>query len=222
MEIITPSEGEAPIQSQPGKPSGKKFGKSKEEYLADALLIVFSVLLALILNEIRNNWMERSQTREMLRNVRTELINNKQLLQQQYEYHLLVLHNIDSALVNEAYSKQFISQGELHLEAFAPDGIMLEDFDWTAWETAKSNNISSKIDPATMSLLNNISRQHQRIEKIEDEIAKVLLTRESRRPENLRQSLILVKDNYKGWAIDRTPGLLNTYAEAIEKLKDFQ
>lgn len=222
MEIITPSEGEATHQPQPDKSPREKFGKSKEEYAADALLIVFSVMLALILNEIRNNWMERKQTRELLRNVRAELVNNKQLLQQQFEYHLLVLHNIDSALAHKAYALQLIADGELHLGVLAPKGVMLEDFDWTAWETAKSNNISSKIDPAAMSLLNNISRQHQRIEKIEDEIAKVLLTRESRRPENIRESLILVKDNYRGWSVDRTPGLLNTYDEAIEKLKEFQ
>jgi hypothetical protein len=40
---------------QPHHPGDKKFVKSKEEYAADALLIVFSVMLALILNEIRNN-----------------------------------------------------------------------------------------------------------------------------------------------------------------------
>jgi hypothetical protein len=132
------------------------------------------------------------------------------------------LHNIDSALVHEAYQKQIIWAGELYMDKLAPDGIRLEDFDWTAWETAKSNNITSKVDQATMSLLNNISRQHLRIEKIEDEIAKVLLSRESRRPENIRESLILVKDNYRGWSVDRTPNLLRTYDEAIEKLKDFQ
>jgi hypothetical protein len=132
------------------------------------------------------------------------------------------LHNIDSALAHEAYQQQIISAGELHLDKLDPEGIRLEDFDWTAWETAKSNNIISKVDPATMSLLNNISCQHQRIEKIEDEIATVLLSRESRRPENICDSLILVKDNYQGWSRDRTPGLLHTYDEAIEKLKDFQ
>ena len=220
MEIISPTERENPDQPQPGRPPTKRFGKSKEEYLADALLIMFSVMLALILNEVRNNWMERKQTREMLRNVRTELINNKQLLEDQFDYHLLVLHNIDSALLHVSYQRQIISDGELHLEKMAPEGVMLEDFDWTAWETAKSNNISSKVDQATMSLLNNISRQHLRIEKIEDEIAKVLLSRESRRPENIRESLILVKDNYRGWSVDRTPGLLRTYDEAIEKLKE--
>lgn len=71
-----------------------------------------------------------------------------------------------------------------------------------------------------MSLLNNISRQHSKIEKIEDEIAKVLLTRESRRPDNLRETLILVKDNYMGWSIYRTPALLQTYTVAIGKLKE--
>jgi hypothetical protein len=62
MEIITPTEGDS--THQPHHLEDKKFVKSKAEYAVDALLIVFSVMLALIVNEIRNNWMERRQTRE--------------------------------------------------------------------------------------------------------------------------------------------------------------
>jgi hypothetical protein len=49
----------------------------------------------------------------------------------------------------------------------------------------------------------------------------VLTSWESRQPENLRTTLILLKDNYLGWAVDRAPGLLIKYQEAIEKLNGY-
>ena len=55
----------------------------------------------------------------------------------------------------------------------------------------------------------------------EGEIAKVLESWESRQPENLRTTLILVKENYIGWAVDRAPDLLTKYQEAIDKLSGY-
>ena len=189
--------------------------------MADALLIVFSVLLALILNEVRNNWQERKQTRQLVENLRKELVNNKHLLLEQYQYHLSVIHNIDSALTHESYRNQLFINDEFQLHMLGKEGIGLADFDQTAWEVAKSNNIMSKLDVTTMSLLNNIARQHLRIEKIEDGVASVLLIQGARKKENQRESLILMKDNYYGWAVKRVPGLLNTYNLAIKKLDTY-
>ncbi len=62
----------------------------------------------------------------------------------------------------------------------------------------------------------------QRITKSEDEIGNVLLSWESRKPENLRTTLILVRDNYHAWAVDRVPELLKKYADAIDKLREYK
>ena len=71
-------------------------------------------------------------------------------------------------------------------------------------------------DPLTAHLLHKT-----KVTKAEDEISKVLESWESRKPENLRTTLILIKDNYLGWAVDRAPGLLKKYQEAIEKLSNY-
>jgi hypothetical protein len=86
---------------------------------------------------------------------------------------------------------------------------------------AKQNNIFSKIDLSTYGLLTDIYNNQDRITKSEEEIANVLLSWESRRPENLRTALILVRDNYHAWAVNRAPSLLKEYAEAIDRLKNY-
>jgi hypothetical protein len=70
-------------------------------------------------------------------------------------------------------------------------------------------------------LLTNVYDNQQRITKSQSEIAQVLESWESRRPENLKTTLILLKDNYLGWAVDRAPGLLKKYQKAIDKLSNY-
>ena len=56
--------------------------------------------------------------------------------------------------------------------------------------------------------------------KVEDEIAKVFLSREAGKIENAHATLILIKNNYKGWAVDRAPALIKQYDEAIKLLDE--
>ena len=110
-----------------------------KDYLGESCLIIFSVLLALILTEVINNINERKHTAEILRSVREELAENERLEKEQYAYHLQVLKNIDSALANPAFSKQFISDGNLHLDVIAPEGVMRHDLNDVAWQSVKGD-----------------------------------------------------------------------------------
>lgn len=192
--------------------------RNAKEYLGESLLIIFSVVLALLLTELLNNLHEKSREKEILKQLREELVNNKKQEAIQYAYQLQVLKNIDSALSHPAYAKQFIDSGVLNLKVIAPDGVRRVDLDNVAWELAKQNNTLAKLALGTYSMLTNIYDQQQHIAKAEEEIAKILLSWESRKPENIRTTLLLISDNYHGWAVDRAPVLLAKYQQAIDKL----
>jgi hypothetical protein len=192
-----------------------------KEYLGESLLIVFSVALAIILTEVFTKIHEDKQTSEILHQLRQELINNNNAEEIQYQYHLQVLHNIDSALKNEKYRKAFMDSGWVHLSVIAPQGVIRKDLDDVAWQVAKENNIVSKLNLKTYSLLTDIYDNQQRIVKSEDEIGKVLLSYDSRKPENAKTTLILMNDNYHAWAVDRAPVLLTKYKKAIKELSDY-
>jgi hypothetical protein len=192
-----------------------------KEYLGESLLIVFSVALAIILTEVFTKIHENQQTREVLHQLRQELINNNEAEEIQYKYHLTAIQNIDSALHNEKLQKAFLDSGQIHLTHIAPLGVMREDLNDFAWQIAKQNNIFSKLDLKTYSLLTDIYDNQQRIIKTEDEIGKLLLSFESRQPENAKTTLILMRDNYHAWAVDRAPRLLNNYKKAIDALSDY-
>ncbi|QHT71082.1 hypothetical protein GXP67_32730 [Rhodocytophaga rosea] len=63
-------------------------------YLVEAFMIVFSVLLALMLNEVRNSWMEHHQTEQILSNVQVEIIWNQQIVKKLVSFHNSVVDTI--------------------------------------------------------------------------------------------------------------------------------
>ena len=192
-----------------------------KEYLGESLLIIFSVVLALILTEIFNKIHDDRQTSEMLHQLKQELIDNKRLETEQYSYHLQVLRNIESALTYPDFAKQFINNGEISLKTIAPLGVISHDLNNVAWEVTRKNDVFAKLGFATYSLLTDIYNNQQRITNSEDKIGALLLSYESRNPENLRNTLILFRDNYHAWDVDRAPRLLKLYQEAIDKLSKY-
>jgi hypothetical protein len=193
-----------------------------KEYLGESALIIFSVLLALFLTEYLTGLHEKKVTRELLNSIKEELIKNKKKEQEQYAYEKIVLKNIDSALTHPEFQQKIITNDEFHLQLLAPSGIMYRDLSTVAWEVGKSNNIISKAKFDLVTKLTDIYANQARIDKLEDKVADVFLKYESRKPENIRTSLILMRDNYKGWAFDRAPSLIAKYDEAIKMIDEEQ
>ena len=192
-----------------------------KEYLGESLLIIFSVCLALILTEIINSIHESKQTKEVINQLREELIANKDAEEDQYRYHLKVMRNIDSALQHPEYAQRFMHDAEVHIEVLIDSGVLRHDLNDIAWQVAKQNNAFAKMDLPTYRLLTDIYDNQQRISNVETETGKILLSWESRKSENLRTTLILLHDNIYAWSVERGPRLLKMYKKAIDKLSEY-
>jgi hypothetical protein len=192
-----------------------------KEYLGESLLIIFSVLLVVILTEYINKFREKGNTKILLKNIATELNHNKKAILEMNQYNLMVLDKIDSALINKKLQDDLVSNDEFHLNVIAPQGVLYRYLDNDAWTIAKSNNVMSKVDGETIAMLTKVYDNQERIMKVEDEVAKVILDRASRDPKQLHINLILIRDIYHGWAVDRTYGLLKKIDNAIKKVDKF-
>lgn len=192
-----------------------------KEYLGESLLIIFSVLLALFLTEYFTNLREKENTRNTLKNISTELNQNKKAIQEMNQYNLQVLAKIDSALVNKKLQDSLVSNDEFHLKVIAPQGVLYRYLDNEAWTIAKNNNVMSKVDAETIALLTKVYEDQGRMMKVEDEVAKVIFDRASRDPKQVHTTLILIRDIYHGWAVDRTSDLLQKIDKAIKKVDTF-
>jgi hypothetical protein len=118
--------------------------------------------------------------------------------------------------------QKIIANGQFHYEYIfsGGHGVLYSDLSKVAWEVAKSQNIFPKIDFKLVAQLTSIYDDQERIAKLEDKVASVFLSYESRNPANARETLILIRDNYKGWAFDRAPGLIKQYDAAIKAIDE--
>ena len=191
-----------------------------KEYLGESLLIIFSVLLALFTTEYINKQHEKENTKTILTSIVNELKHNKISIQEMQEYNLKVLANIDSLLISKSLQNELVSNDEFHLKIIAPQGVLFRYLDNEAWTIAKNNNIMSKIDVQSASVLTKVYEDQDRIAKVESEVAKIIFDRESRDPVKVHSTLILIRDVYHGWAVDRVPTLLSKIDIAINKIAE--
>jgi len=189
-----------------------------KEYMGESVMIIFSVLLALFVTEFINKLHERENTRSLLNNIIVELNHNKKAIQEMQVYNLQVLKKIDSALLNKDLQAQLVSNDEFHLKVIAPQGVLYRYLDNEAWTVAKNNNIMSKIDIESVSILTKIYEDQDRIGKVEDEVAGIIFDRASRDPKQVHLTLLLIRDIYHGWAVDRMPDLLSKIDKAVSKI----
>jgi len=192
-----------------------------KEYLGESLLIIFSVFLALILTEFFYHLREKENTKNILKNISAELNHNKKSIQEMNQDNRMVLGNIDSALINKKLRDRLVSNDEFHLNSIAPQGVLFRYLDNEAWTIAKNNNLMSKVDNETITMLTKVYDNQERMMKVEDEVAKVILDRASRDPKQLHTTLILIRDIYHGWAVDRTLGLLQRIDSTIKKVDSY-
>jgi hypothetical protein len=96
--------------------------------------------------------------------------------------------------------------------------VVNRDLTSVAWEVARSNNITTKANFDLISKLTDIYANQARIDKLEEKVATVLLSPDSRKTANIHQTLVLLRDNYAGWAFDRAPSLIKKYDVAIQAI----
>ncbi|HZY25323.1 MAG TPA: hypothetical protein VFE71_05815 [Bacteroidales bacterium] len=190
-----------------------------KEYFGESILIVFSVLLALFVTESINKLHERQKTKILLKSIVNELISNKKAIQEMQVYNLQVLSRIDSALKDKKFQRKIVSNDEFHITMIAPNGVLYRFLDNVAWTVAKNNDIMAKLDIESLSVLTYIYEDQDRIKKMEDEVGRVFIDRSSRDSRQVRATLILIRDNYHAWAVDRIPGLLSQIDKVLKKIE---
>jgi hypothetical protein len=195
--------------------------RSWKDYLAECLLIVFSVLLALGLTEYFNSLHEKKQAYEILHQLKEELIANKKDAAEQYAYHLQVFKRIDSAKNNPVFAKQFLDNGEVHLGVLMPEGALYKDLNEVAWQQAKQNNVFKYLDFSTYSLLTDIYNNQERYLNLEPSLASLLINYQSRDAADIQTTLTLIHDVLFAWIVERTPRLIDLYQKAINILSKY-
>ncbi|MDE5421347.1 hypothetical protein L3073_03930 [Ancylomarina sp. DW003] len=118
-----------------------------KKYILDGLLIVFSVLFALFINNIAETIKKNNKKKIAIENIRKEIIGNLEILENCSVYHVEVRKTINSIIKGENDSLKEKLLSKTHLELGLLTGgkpVLSSIISKTAWETAKTTGIISE------------------------------------------------------------------------------
>ncbi|WP_224999346.1 hypothetical protein [Cesiribacter sp. SM1] len=196
-----------------------KFGKSFWIKLGiESLLIVFSVLLALALNEYMSQNKEDERTKQALISIREELRENQKIVRNWHQNHRVALKKIeeyrgrteayDSLVVNHQFQLNRLFEGTL-----IPNLVRS-----TAWETAKSTGILQNIEvPLANSLSETYDAQKLGVSNTADRLISLIFERETHQQERAAQTLVLLQFTMAE-LVGQESYLISAYDDMLQKL----
>jgi hypothetical protein len=192
--------------------------KKFRHFLAEAMLIVLSVLLALFLNEYRSHIKDDKARAKAEENIAQELEKNKEILVEYLPYHQNLLKSLGETIPSDSAVNALITPMGLDLLELAPRGIMQEFPNSAAWETIRSNSLMSDVNYSLLYALTDTYNQQERTIQVLDGLIDVALSREALDPEQARPTLILLLYQMRE-LVGRESLLLQKYNESLAMLE---
>lgn len=172
--------------------------KSLIKYLIEALLIVFSVLLALLLNEYRENLKQKKVIRKNLQSIEEEMRSNLSVINDWIPYHQQVLNNIERAIESDSIQNLLITDRGFDIFQIAPKGIFQNTMSQTAWNVGQGSGIIGNLDYETVYLLSKTyDLQENSVKRSIEEILRELFSKEAIQSSNVKETLILLYTKFK-------------------------
>jgi hypothetical protein len=186
----------------------------------ESSLIIFSVLLALFLNEYREELARNQEKERALKMVNAELKSNLNTLNEWLPYHKEVLKNLEQSFDDnhDNHDLSFNDQYTLITSSF-PKGIVQTMLDNSSWEAIKQSNVSSTIDLDIIFSLSKLYKvQSLGIESTLQRTLMILSSRESIREGNLRETIFLLKNHFNE-LVGQEVYMIEVYEKLIEEIE---
>lgn len=193
-----------------------------KKYIFEGLLIVFSVLFALFINKLFDDYQTNSKKNIAIESIKKELAQNQEILIRWKEKHLKIRTRISTILEGKNDSlKTELQQGQFFNLSILTDNESLIDaiLTNTAWESAKTTGIISEFDFETTQKLTLVySMQEVLTERTLAKILDYYFDTSSHDLENIDE--ILIQFLLRFWELTGQEELITTlYDDAITQLE---
>ncbi len=193
-----------------------------KKYLAEGFLIVFSVLFALLINKLFDDYKTLQKKEVAIESIKKELNRNALVIQDWKTKHvnirdkLVSINNGDNDNIkSELLKNKIFDLGILTNQESLIDNTLTK----TAWESAKSTGIVAEFDFETTEILTQVySLQDLIIDKTISELLNFYFDTETHNLDNLEQTLIQFQLRF--WELTGQEELMiHLYADSIKKIK---
>jgi hypothetical protein len=196
--------------------------KNLKKHITDGLLIVFSVLFALTINKVADNYQTEKRKEIALESIKKELIKNSGIIKEWKAKHIKIREKLSKMLEgkNDSLKSKLIHNNYFDFGLLTDNENLINSLlTNTAWETAKSTGIISEFDfETTQELTDTYVLQKIITDKSIMRILDFIFNMEANKKENI--DAILIQFNLRfGELIGQEYSMEYLYEKAIKNIK---
>lgn len=196
-------------------------GKSIISSVKQLFLIVFSVVLGILLSEKIEENKNEKEAALLLSKIKSEVNNNKQLLEYWTPYHSKIVKDLDSLIKDETFVNDFINDQSTLFSKVLTKGNLMGDFPSNdAWDIAKSHPLIVHFDYEDLLILSRIYNQQKMTYNSVPKIIDLFLSADFNSKKKAETNLKLFK-NLLREIVSRETQLLRFFNDA-EKTQNLQ
>ena len=191
--------------------------KRLSKIVFESSLIIFSVLLALVLNEYIGKMKADKEKARVLQMIKIEVNENMQILNRWIPYHEQVIENFNTAIKN-FNSDQVTDDSRMFILELMPNGVIQEMVSRSAWEALQQSSSRVSLDIETTFVLAKAYRlQELSVETTILNFINIMNDRESMKPNNLRETLYLMRSSFQE-LMAQEKNLVFVYQQTLDEL----
>ena len=188
--------------------------------ITQLLLIVFSVVLGVYLSERIEERKDEKQSVLLLSKIKSELNENKKILDYWVPYHREIVKSLDSLSNDKIFIEKFVNDKSALYKIFSRGSLMSETPANDAWDIAKSHPLIVNFDYDDLLILSKIHKQQENTYNTLPKMIELLLSPDLNSKENAKLNLQLFKNQLQD-ITNRELQLINYYNQT-EKTLDLQ
>ena len=186
--------------------------------ITQVFFIVFSVVLGLYLNDKIEAYKNKQEAKKILLKIKSELQENKKLLDYWVPYHQKIVKSLDSVINNKIFIQRFIADNKEIRNIFTRGTIKSDMPASDAWEIAKSHPLIVNFQYDELLLLSKIYKQQKGTYTSLSSMIELLLSPNSNTKENAVSNLQYLKNQLENFT-SKELQLVRYYEEGEVLLK---
>lgn len=160
----------------------------------EAMLIVFSVLLALFLDSVIQDRREARIVDELLSHIASEMKSNLAIVDEWLPYHRSVVDEIDRYLASEELQESLLIGDGIDYGRLMERGLIQDFYSVSSWQLAQQSEVTSGIDFEVASKISRAYLSQQNVIWTIQRFSDFFFDRQAHDPDQLLNSLRILRN----------------------------
>ena len=194
------------------------FRENYSRYVLDAILIVFSVLLALFLDSTLEDRREARNINELIGHVADEMQSNLAIVDEWLPYHRSVIDEIDRYLASDELRQSLLTADGIDYARLMERGLIQDFYSSSSWQLVQQSEITSRIDFELTYAISQAYLSQQNVNLTLQRFPDFVLDRATYDPDQLVVSLRILRNLLQELSGQHSV-LQHNYREALRTLQ---